>query len=316
MLQFFKHGKVVCRSIVKPLNDTAETGRERANEDYADCRIAPDGLSCVLALADGAGGYSVFASDWAKALVTNIPVQPICSVDELDEWLNGWWEQFYENTKGKIPDGETFLRNKFYKEGSAATLCVVWFADTANGLRWDYMCMGDSVIFRFNFDTGVLRVMPPHLQTPEQWEAIPSLINWVDAETDTAQLSFESGVCLPNDCWLIASDALAQYIWVQYLLCNKEIPDCQNWLADAEQLSGKLSRIITSFENNLIESSFTEWFASLMQAAEQEHAFSQLLYDANRLQHLLRDDYSLAFVQILPQERNNNNLLPLPLNNL
>ncbi|QQS28871.1 MAG: hypothetical protein IPM47_18830 [Sphingobacteriales bacterium] len=293
MCDVFAGHKIVWQTAVKPHNDIADNGQERPNEDYARYKQSSDGNAYILGLSDGAGGYGVFTSEWAKALVQQLPEKPLISATDIDDWLNGWWESFYNKAEGNLPSNETFLKNKFYNEGSAATLCALWLFENKEGGSpcWNYLCVGDSVIFRYNVSNGQLET-PKHFQTPEQWEALPNLLNWANQETIDLQISADSGSLLPDDCWILASDALAQWIWVQYLLSEANEKN-RIWLENARQCGGRLGRIIETVSQTESRPRFSEWFGILMQAARDPKNFERLLYDAYEQRCLLRDDYTL-----------------------
>ena len=70
-----------------------------------------------IAVSDGAGGGGVFAERWSHYLIYNLPNVPITTFEELDSWIDGIWEQFYnecETWAQKQQDG-LFLK-KFYDE--------------------------------------------------------------------------------------------------------------------------------------------------------------------------------------------------------
>ena len=104
----------------------------------------------VIAVSDGAGGGGVFADLWSKYLLENLPDKPIKSYKAFDEWVDGIWEPFYNDSEEMAKaEGGMFL-NKFYDEGSFATLVAVW-----NNGQW--VSYGDSVAFCYNRKTGLLQ---------------------------------------------------------------------------------------------------------------------------------------------------------------
>ena len=94
------------------------------NED--SCCVHDD----MIAISDGAGGCGVFASDWSQYLIENIAKRagnpPITSFEHLDEWIGNIWEPFYIEYEKKAMEYDGIFQSKFYKEGSFATLAVVW----------------------------------------------------------------------------------------------------------------------------------------------------------------------------------------------
>ena len=102
-----------------------------------DAVIAREGL---VAVSDGAGGGGVFADRWSRYLVEHLPDEPIVDYQSFDKWIDGIWEPFYNECEelAKVEGG--MLLNKFYDEGSFATIVAVW----EDG-HW--MSYGDSVAF-------------------------------------------------------------------------------------------------------------------------------------------------------------------------
>ena len=114
---------------------------EKINEDAV---FARDGL---IAVSDGAGGGGVFADQWSRYLVDNLPHEPILNFPEFDSWLEHIWEMFYnEHEELAKTQGGLFL-NKFYDEGSFATLVAVWKVSESE-CRW--ISYGDSVAFCYD----------------------------------------------------------------------------------------------------------------------------------------------------------------------
>ena len=104
-------------SIAK-LNDHAP------NEDAVFC--APQ----CIAVSDGAGGCGLYADEWSRYLIEHLPKDtPICSFIELDTWVDSIWEAFYNAKEECAKEGDGILLNKFYSEGSCATIVTAWKTD-------------------------------------------------------------------------------------------------------------------------------------------------------------------------------------------
>ena len=70
-------------SIAKPNDHTP-------NEDAVFC--SPQ----CIAVSDGAGGCGLYANEWSRYLIEHLPKDaPLSSFTELDEWVDGIWEAFY-----------------------------------------------------------------------------------------------------------------------------------------------------------------------------------------------------------------------------
>ena len=165
----------------------------------------------VIAVSDGAGGGGVFADLWSKYLVEHLPDKPIKNYKAFDKWIDGIWEPFYNDCEEKAKvEGGMFL-NKFYDEGSFATLVAVW-----NNGQW--VSYGDSVAFCYHRKTGLLQ----HSFTKVvDFNNPPYLINCKDP---LEKKGFRHGRFEIDDDSIVfvASDTLAHYILMMYELAHKD----------------------------------------------------------------------------------------------
>jgi hypothetical protein len=175
------------------------------NEDAA---IAKDDL---IAISDGAGGGGVFADLWSRYLVEHLPDKPIIDYQAFDNWIDGIWEPFYNDCEKLAQLESGLLLNKFYDEGSFATIVSVW----KNG-QW--MCYGDSVAFCYDLNTGVLQHTFGRIV---DFNSPPYLVN---CKEQTDEKGFKSG-CFKvghHSILFAASDALAHYILMMYEVAHQE----------------------------------------------------------------------------------------------
>ena len=114
------------------------------NEDAAVARKE------VIAVSDGAGGGGVFADCWSKYIVERLPNEPIESFEAFDKWIDSIWEPFYNEYEAEAKTIGGLFLNKFYDEGSYATLVAVWESG-----RW--VSYGDSVAFCYNRESKELQ---------------------------------------------------------------------------------------------------------------------------------------------------------------
>ena len=180
-------------SIAK-LNDHAP------NEDAVFC--APQ----CIAVSDGAGGCGLYADEWSQYLIEHLPKDtPICSFIELDTWVDSIWEAFYNAKEECAKEGDGILLNKFYSEGSCATIVAAWKTDE-NECRW--AAYGDSVVFHYSHKTGLLEHSFTRLADFSNPPRLVSCKDPLEAE------GFNSGVFhLDNTSEVFAaSDALSHYI--------------------------------------------------------------------------------------------------------
>ena len=117
------------------------------NEDAALAK--PD----MIAVSDGAGGGGLFAELWSRYLVEHLPDEPIIDYKSFDAWIDGIWEPFYNDCEEKTKAEGGMLLNKFYDEGSFATLVAVW-KESDSECKW--IAYGDSVAFCYNKKTKEL----------------------------------------------------------------------------------------------------------------------------------------------------------------
>lgn len=166
----------------------------------------------VIAVSDGAGGGGVFADLWSKYLVEHLPDAPVLSYDAFDKWIDGIWEPFYNDCERKAKDLGGMFLNKFYDEGSFATLVAVW----KDG---NWISYGDSVTFCYHKRTGELQHSFTRLV---DFNNPPYLINFRDA------LDYSGFRCgkfdIDSDCLIFAaSDTLAHYILMMYEVAYRDI---------------------------------------------------------------------------------------------
>ena len=173
-----------------------------------DATIARDN---VIAVSDGAGGGGVFAEFWSKYLVEHLPDEPITDYQSFDKWIDGIWEPFYNECEEVARAEGGMLLNKFYDEGSFATIVAVW----GDG-HW--MSYGDSVAFCYDRTSGRLQHSFGRIV---EFNNPPYLVNCKDS---TNEKGFKCGKLAfhKNSVVFVASDALAHYILMMYEVTHEE----------------------------------------------------------------------------------------------
>ena len=134
-------------SIAKPNQGTINEDAVKATIDF-------------IAVSDGAGGGGIYADKWSAYLVDNLPTQPILTFSELDAWVESIWEPFYNDCEAMAKAAGGMVLNKFYDEGSFATLAAIWYS--SNVCHW--IAYGDSVAFCYNPDDDILLHSFGHLR--------------------------------------------------------------------------------------------------------------------------------------------------------
>ncbi len=162
--------------------------------------VSQNGIWCV---ADGAGGTGLYAGQWARFLVEQVPSEPFEDFSTLAHWLDCRWATFFSEFQ---PQAAThyLTERKFMDEGSGATLATLH--QGTDTLHW--MLYGDAVILCFNVLSGRMRVARPGLT---QFETAPYLLNWNSAP-QPGGFSGGQWTHLPGNTYALLSDTLGQFV--------------------------------------------------------------------------------------------------------
>ena len=236
----------------------------------------------LIAVSDGAGGGGVFAERWSQYLVDNLPDNPIKNYKAFDKWIDGIWEPFYNNCEEEAQKIGGMFLNKFYDEGSFATLVAVWKVG-----QW--ISYGDSVAFCYNRKTKELQHSFTRLV---DFNNPPYLINCKDPLTPDG---FRSGKFeMDNNCmFFVASDALAHYIIMMYEIAHKEIFDLE--LDEAIEAQTKNSNYIKS-ALRLRKLDFVKDVIQKLLNCKYPQQFKLHIDRLKRWGFIGHDDYSLAIL--------------------
>lgn len=233
-----------------------------------------------IAVSDGAGGGGVFADLWSKYLVEHLPDNPINDYASLDSWIDGIWELFYNNCEvlAKLDGG--MLLNKFYDEGSFATLVAVW----KDG-HW--MSYGDSVAFCYDKQTKELQHTFSKLV---DFNNPPYLINCKDPLKEDG---FKSGSFNFNNDTIVfaASDALAHYILMMYEVFHRE--RFEDELQEAIKAQTKDSNFIKA-ALGIKNVDFDRVLSKLLSAGKNKANFIRHIKYLKAKGLIAHDDYSLV----------------------
>ena len=175
--------------------------------------------------------------------------------------------------------------DKFYDEGSFATLAAVWKQEDGT-CRW--MAYGDSVVFHYDFAT---KKLSHSFTSLADFDNPPFLINCKD---ELNPLGFGSGEFTlgKNSFVFVTSDALAHYIIMMYELSHKEIymeeiSRAQNELSKHSNVIKKVMAIGEfSFETMVIR--------KLRKVVYNEVMLRKWLKSLYNKDVLVMDDYSVA----------------------
>lgn len=192
-----------CLSISKIEEDTINEDAAKATEKW-------------IAVSDGAGGGGVFADLWSQYLIDHIPNEPFIDFDSFNIWLEDIWEPFYNECEKKARQEGGLLLNKFYDEGSFATLAVVW---RISNEEYHWISYGDSVAFHYNKKTKKLE---HSFSSLANFNNPPYLINCKD---EPHKEGFKHGTFITDENSIVfaTTDALGHYIIMMYQVANSKM---------------------------------------------------------------------------------------------
>lgn len=248
------------------------------NEDFAKV------TKQWIAVSDGAGGGGVFADQWSKYLVEHLPYEPIKDFASFDSWIDSIWETFYNDCEALAKQEGGMLLNKFYEEGSFATLVVVW----KDGYWVSY---GDSVAFCYNKKSHELQHSFSRLV---DFNNPPYLVNCKDPLNEKG---FKTGRFeLNNECLVFAaSDALAHYILMMYEVAHPDKFADELWEAiDAQTKDSNFIQMAMSKKNM----DFETVLEKLQRCYKNTGNFKRHLQKIKKEGLIAYDDYSLAFLEL------------------
>lgn len=255
---------------------------EKISEDAV---LATNGM---IAVSDGAGGGGVYADHWSQYLVANLPNKPIHNFAEFDSWIDSIWEKFYNEHEALAKNQGGLFLNKFYDEGSFATLVAVWKVSESE-CRW--ISYGDSVAFCYDRAKGDLQYSFTKLA---DFNNPPYLISCKDPLDEKG---FRSGTFKTSKTSVVfcASDALSHLVlmmyetWIQKLDSHKfdaEIEEAINAQTKNSQYIKLASNQISDFDTRM-----KYW----LKLSKSNMIFrSGMTIHRERLKLIADDDYSLA----------------------
>ncbi|WP_135075514.1 protein phosphatase 2C domain-containing protein [Terasakiella sp. SH-1] len=204
------------QTMAKPKNDVINGATQavvRQNEDRF--RVEQNDGRVLMAVADGAGSSGMYCGAWAEKLCSRLPETPLSSYDDLNGWIDGFWEEFSTFAKKQCANNHG-QHNKLVKEGSFATLVASWLDQQDDRLTLDCLNYGDSTLYVFEEmgnEVMLTAALPGNLASQE---ADPHLLNWKDLpKAEQVQvLSHE----IKNDAMVVlASDGMGLFVILRYL---------------------------------------------------------------------------------------------------
>ena len=240
----------------------------------------------LIAVSDGAGGGGLFAERWSRYLLDHLPDMPITSAEALDGWIESIWEPFYNQCEQDAQLLGGLSLDKFYDEGSFATLVAVW-QTAENHCQW--MSFGDSVAFHYNKRT---RLLEHSFSRLTDFDNPPYLINCKD---ELRKEGFRCGIFETDadSIVFVASDALAHYLLMMYKVEHMDLVVSEwNEAIDRHSKNENYMRAASAIPKPLFEAKVLD---KVLNSMESRVNFQRHLQSLLRKGLIAHDDYSLAF---------------------
>lgn len=252
------------------------------NEDAAIARKK------MIAVSDGAGGGGLFAERWSSNLLEQLPFTPIHSAEELDAWIGDIWEMYYNKCEEDAKQLGGLSLDKFYDEGSFATLVAVW---QLSKYKFNWISFGDSVAFHYNYRTKTLE---HSFGSIADFDKPPFLINCKD---ELRKEGFRHGIFNINRHSVVfaASDALSHYIMMMYEIAHKD--QFYRELKQAEASHSKNEnylRMAMNMPEFDFEKDILNKFLVIFKYKDRKIRFQQYITNLIDKGLIAIDDYSLA----------------------
>lgn len=166
-----------------------------------------------FALSDGAGGTGVEAHRWSRYLLEKLPETPIKSFAELSAWQDSIWQSYFDTIQTDLENNAPHALDKFFTEGSSATLISVWLEGKGKTKKAHIVSYGDSVICLLRAKTKEIKT---NIQDLSVFLDSPFLLN--SNELPTEHGIYETWDIKKGDVLLIASDTIGQFILSSYYI--------------------------------------------------------------------------------------------------
>nr|CAX83776.1 conserved uncharacterized protein [uncultured bacterium] len=299
------------QTTAKPKNDYFEKAGQivwRHNEDRFRHAVTENGL--LAAVSDGAGSSGMYCGAWAEALVGRLPETPIASLTSLNQWIDGFWQEFSTEYK-QLAAGDPGKNSKFVREGSFATLMACWLEERGNeGLTLHWCGYGDSPLCVFGRNGERVDLIASHPASLRALEHDPHLLNWKDLPEEK---SFRSGsVDLDGPATVVlASDGVGQFVLLRYLAEKLARQSAEAGVAHegpTREFINEFVHLIRSGNSKLADLArnhmdnvgpgFAENLANLRDSLRSEAEFLDNIRDNHAAGLLPNDDSTLVMIDI------------------
>ena len=249
------------------------------------CEDAAASSPSRIVISDGSGGGGVYAEKWSRYLVDSIPSIPIRTFEDLDRWIAGIWEPYYQSCESMAKQTDGMTLRKFYEEGSFATIAAAWKIDD----KAYWVTYGDSVVFHYIKDSGILEWSTMRLT---DFKDPPYLIG---CSTPLKLQGFHSGQfeLSTSSILFAASDALAHYIIMMFEVVNRKLFNSE--LTQAVNAHTKESSYIKAAMGKR-RRTFSPILGKILSSSRNRANFFRHMEALYRRGLIANDDYSFTYV--------------------
>lgn len=262
-------------------------GSPEENEDKFHLR--PD--EGFISLSDGAGGYGLFADDWATQLTQNITPLHITTKNDFQNNLRNLKIEYFNQKELWLTENSPEYLEKFFREGSAATYIAIHFREDVPQFR--AIAYGDSAFFCYRPSTNTL--IGSNIINLSVYTQYPVLFDCVDPEIEEKKLFFEYIDYQKGDILLVASDAIAQYLLIEFMLQNEiYASELETYLNYPHALANYIYAI--KEQRNINPISFTDLINQFFNFSSADFlAYFQTQQTAHTI---AQDDYTLILLEL------------------
>lgn len=235
-------------------------------------------------LADGAGGVGVFAKEWAVELTESI--NNLHSLERVITNIQKLKIEFYQERELFLEAHPNYFADKFFEEGSAATLLG---AQLTSNSALKMLSYGDSGIFLYKVKTKRLMTN----LTVEHFGDFPLLINCNEPETNAQGFFYEELIYEEGDMLVLCSDAVAKYLYLVYLFDIQNHQELEILLGNKNASSEIVLKML-----HMAQFDFTATLEQFEESLITEISFTSFcnhLYEQGLLEY---DDYTLVIVRL------------------
>lgn len=275
---------------------TISSSLEYNNSENEDAvMIRQTGDYYMYAMSDGAGGAGIFCGAWARFLAENQNTEPYTNNEQISDWFLSVSKYFYDDISLTLTNYEPLVAQKFYEEGSYATLLFLWLHKESRKLY--FTGCGDSTMFLFELKDGqyiTTVIFPINVQT--SLNQPPKLLNWRKGILN--DLIQSEHPCSKDSYFVICTDSMARWI-----ICNLMFLDSgnlRNCLGKNlyESISNEQMTLIEHLKQNYEWQSVDQFINFLENKLTDDTRFKDFINDKFTSNELEQDDISICISKI------------------